>query len=129
MANVLWHDDIRKPPNPNWFWARTNDEAKRIFLTEDIHACSLDHDLGMENEDADADDAWLRQGTSPNGTGLDLIEWMIEHGYVPDRVYIHSMNSVAGKRMADMLFSARNHGLIADHITIYRTPYDPRNYV
>src|SRR5688572_8462594 len=129
MSNVLWHDDIRKPPIDGWLWARTNDEARRILREEDINACSLDHDLGMENEDADAENAWLMRGTSPNGSGLDLVDWMIENECVPKAVYIHSMNASAGDRMVKTLLAARERGFIHPHTRISYTPYDPRNYV
>lgn len=98
----LWHDDVRPPPSLDWSWAATNEEA-RFFLyngnaIEDAGGvgfteCSLDHDLG-----ADPNAGIYAKGTAEE-TGLQLVEWMIERGLVPEKITIHSWNAPAAKRM------------------------------
>lgn len=109
----VWHDDVRKPPDESWEWVRTNDEAKTLLLTGAVETISLDHDLGLEEIDPDADvhlngadeaiPAGMLKGHSPNGTGLDLVEWMCEQHLVPAEVMIHSWNPPGAKAMAARL--------------------------
>jgi hypothetical protein len=86
----LWHDDIRRPPDDSWRWARTNAEAMEILRAGGVTEISIDHDLGLEDADPDEDGAYRRVGSSPNGTGVDLARWMCEHGLVPANVSVHS---------------------------------------
>lgn len=57
----LWLDDIRRPPDDSWIWARTLEEARQVMLTCDIKEASLDHDLGLHEYDPDEQDADLRR--------------------------------------------------------------------
>lgn len=57
----LWFDDIRRPPDDTWFWARTIEDAKLIVNSHDIQEASLDHDLGLHEYDPDEQDADLRR--------------------------------------------------------------------
>jgi len=44
----LWLDDIRDPVDfgrPDWYWAKTAEEAVSIFRTGVVTVASLDHDL------------------------------------------------------------------------------------
>lgn len=34
----LWHDDVRRPPDNTWLWARTNAEAVAFLLDRDTKA-------------------------------------------------------------------------------------------
>jgi hypothetical protein len=104
----LWHDDIRRPPDASWIWARTNADAKRALRAHSIAEASLDHDLGLHDYDPDEQDADLRcppDGMRPE-EGWELVKWMIEDGCVPPRVTIHSWNPVGAQRMARMLADA-----------------------
>ena len=57
----LWFDDIRRPPDDTWLWARTIEEAKLLVQTNEIDEASLDHDLGLHEYDPDEQDADLRR--------------------------------------------------------------------
>ena len=39
----LWLDDVREAP-AGWVWAKTNEEAQRVLLEQQVTHCSLDHD-------------------------------------------------------------------------------------
>lgn len=101
----LWHDDIRRPPDDTWFWARTNRDAVRYLLLSTCEEASLDHDLGMHDADPDAPDAFLGKGSSQDGTGVDLCKVMVHLGLVPPRVTIHSWNPEGANYMAGLLTS------------------------
>lgn len=44
----LWVDDIRNPPDPSWYIARTYQEAVDVLKDTPVSILSLDHDLGEE---------------------------------------------------------------------------------
>lgn len=83
----IWHDDVRHPPS-GWKWLTNNRATKSFLRRYDVEAISLDHDLGGKE------------------TGLDLVEWMVEHNHLPESIHIHSWNAPGAKRMADTLKSA-----------------------
>lgn len=125
----LWHDDVRKPP-PGWEWARTNDEAKEyLSIPGLVTEISLDYDLGLHTEEEipepGDDEYWdrvisityaLQEEGAP--TGLDLVEWMIEQGCVPQKITVHSWNPDGAMRMAQRL-AADGHDVVV-------SPYAPR---
>lgn len=106
----LWHDDVRPPPE-GWTWARTNAEAKEWLRKGSlVTECSLDHDMGLHDvvipdPAVDPDgfmDAVCKKGDSAE-TGYDLVNWMVENEFVPDRVTIHSWNPDGARWMAARL--------------------------
>lgn len=103
----LWHDDIRRPPDETWEWARTNGEALQILRDNrgEIVEASLDHDLGMHDADPDAPHAIYLKGFSEDD-GRVLVKAMVEEDLVPALVTIHSWNPKRAKEMADMLNDA-----------------------
>lgn len=106
MAKRVWHDDTRPPPE-GWEWARTNDQAMVMLKQGGTEEISLDHDLGLEHLDHATDPTAIYQaGKSPNGSGLDLVRWMIEKNLVPAKVTIHSWNIEMGREMAATLNDA-----------------------
>ena len=114
----IWHDDIRVPPDPSWWWARTNDQAK--WLLEGcsghtiIEAISLDHDLGLDQLDPSKHErAYALKGNGEE-TGDDLVAWMVEKALVPDKVVIHSWNPSGAARMLRRMRAAG-----------YRATYEP----
>ena len=109
----LWHDDVRPAPE-GWVWATNNTEAQMILQDRNVEECSLDHDLGAEGGDIFA------AGPSLNGSGYDLVRWMIENNLVPAKVTIHSWNGVGARRMAQTLNSAGHNVTLA--------PYDMNQY-
>lgn len=116
----LWHDDIRRPPDGSWTWARTNEEARRLLNEHPVHELSLDHDLGAHDYDPDAPDAVLVRGGAAE-TGYDLVRWMLSEGRVPPVLTVHSWNSAGAKRMA----AALREGGHACVIRPYRVPLNP----
>lgn len=138
----IWHDDIRRPPDATWVWARDNDTVKDILLrsgvepdlesldgqsgwTNWVTAINLDHDLGLHDEDPDAPGADLRIGQGAE-TGLGLLYWMIDNNLVPTRVTIHSMNPVGADNMRKALINACEGGSVDRHITLRVEPYRPK---
>lgn len=108
----LWHDDIRRPPDLSWFWARTNKEAIWFLVGLDregtpAQEASLDHDMGMEDQDPDADPStWLLKGDSPDGDGVDLAYALYHLRIAPPKITIHSWNDAGAARMAGILREA-----------------------
>ncbi|MGO4259357.1 cyclic-phosphate processing receiver domain-containing protein [Lysobacter sp. TAB13] len=82
----VYLDDERVTP-PGWRRVYWPHEAIALLETGEVAELSLDHDLG--------DDA--------RGTGYDVIVWIeravIERGFVPPRIAVHSANPAARMRM------------------------------
>lgn len=124
----LWLDDVRQPPDETWEWARTNEAAMAFLRTGTVTECSLDHDLGLNELGIEETDDWdkiieityaIANATEiSESTGLDLVEWMVDTGRVPDKVTIHSWNPDGAMRMAQRL---AYHGY---DVTI--DPYNPK---
>lgn len=115
----LWHDDVRRPPDTSWVWARTNDIAIKLIDTNGKpDECSLDHDLGLHNADPDVPDADMQQGWDEENDGFDLVKWMVDNDFVPDKVTIHSWNPWGAERMASYIRNAIEHGAISNNPTV-----------
>ena len=88
----LWLDDIREPPDGTWSWVKTAADARELMLKGDVVLASLDHDLGVPNEDD------LRE------TGYWFVLWMAEHDIWPsENVLVHSGNVVGVKKMTGVV--------------------------
>jgi hypothetical protein len=86
----LWLDDLRPAPK-EWRWCKTVAEAIEVMQTEDVEAMSLDHDL---------DDYTSAGGSGRESTGLDFVDWMVEHNRWPaQKPVVHSANPVGRQRM------------------------------
>ena len=90
----LWLDDIREAPHG---WVRVNtakDAIDVLRIGGRIDEISLDHDLGEGN-----------QGVADPGTGLDVLDWMLQQAMegrwdcVPRTIHIHTANPVGAARM------------------------------
>lgn len=114
-ATKLWYDDVRPAPE-GWRWAHNNEEAKQILVAFRVIECSLDHDLG-----ADPTEGVYAKGDAEE-TGLQLVDWMIEHNLVPEVVTIHSWNPPAARRM-ERAFIAAGH---RPRVRPYQVPLPPR---
>lgn len=129
----LWHDDVRPPP-PGWEWARTNDTAKALLKGGNVEEISLDHDLGYDGPPPGPCGECLGSGLDfsfdepqPCGPcdgdgfiggdilyvagdddddGLELVRWMVEEDYLPEKITIHSWNPDGAKDMAATLRDA-----------------------
>jgi hypothetical protein len=119
----LWHDDIRPAPE-GWVWARTNEQAQEHLLTGTVEEISLDHDLGFHDieipNEIDPDDLMdllVLRGVSEQ-TGLQLVDWMIEHDLVPKQVRIHSWNPDGAKRMAYRLSDCGFYPVVSPYVPV-----------
>lgn len=83
----VWLDDMRIPPDGEWYWAQTFDEM--MFLLKNnivIEELSLDNDLGTEKE------------------GRHVVLYMAEHGGWPKQaIHVHTSNPVAREYMLGMI--------------------------
>lgn len=77
----IWLDDVRDPPDPEWFWAKSFRDVQSAYLLCAIYGAtpevmSFDHDLGDEKD------------------GYDVIKWIVARypQYYPDLVLVHSAN-------------------------------------
>lgn len=79
-------DDERTPPD-GWTLVRWPDEAIALLEQGSVEEISLDHDLGDDDR----------------GTGYDVVLWIeravVERGFVPPAMRVHSANSSARQRM------------------------------
>lgn len=82
----LWLDDQRSPPNDDWTWVRTVEEAKQKLSEGNVTEQSLDHDLGEGQAD-----------------GHTLVVWEYDHDLVPYVTTIHSWNLKGALRMQTFL--------------------------
>lgn len=82
----VYLDDERATP-AGWVRVHWPDEAIALLETGAVSEISLDHDLG--------DDA--------RGTGYDVVLWIEEavalRSFRPPKIYVHSANSSARKKM------------------------------
>ena len=99
----LYLDDIRPCPE-GWTYVNTVEQA--IACVQDClkrgetwEMVSLDHDL----EDVHYASTG-QSGSRHERTGMDFVDWMIEHGCWPTQfIIVHSQNPVGVKRMCQAL--------------------------
>jgi len=106
----IWHDDIRRPPDDSWTWARTNEQAAGLLSLNEVYIISLDYDLGLHEFDPDDEDAIFYKGPLP--LGVELVEWMVKNDKVPPTVIIHSWNPPGAQKMAEILRSYGHHPIV-----------------
>lgn len=105
----LWHDDIRRPPDKNWAWVRTNEDAMLALSDFRVREISIDHDMGLHDADPDAPGADFTRLPDEIrdelgiADGWELAEWMVEEKLVPQRVEIHSMAPEGSEKIASIL--------------------------
>lgn len=89
----LFVDDLRPAPE-GWHWAKTNTEAIRLLATKCVREVSLDHDI-------------RRCSFRKHWTGetFEAVAHYIAamNEWERPRVRIHTGNTEAGKRMADII--------------------------
>ena len=127
----LWLDDIRRPPDEDWVWARTVEQAVDAvgFAGEPITHMSLDHDLGLHEQDPDQEGAAFLRGEGET-TGLDFVHWICRVCYNDEawkdnefvdltecEFTIHSWNPLGALRMQQELQHAG--------FRCYLSPYKP----
>ena len=113
----LWHDDVRRPPNDTWNWARTNDEARELLRRQPYDIASLDHDLGLDYVDPDTPNAdeLVARGDWPRDDGQQLAKWIAQHPHLcPPRIRVHSWNPVGALTMARILEPVAQHIIVRE---------------
>lgn len=75
----LWVDDMRQPPNEDWRWVTTSDDAINALKDNCCSAISLDHDLG-----------------GPDTTRA-VVTWIVTEGHWPKDIYVHTANPVGAE--------------------------------
>lgn len=111
----LYLDDMRPVPK-GWVLAGTVEQAKQILIAGDVDECSLDHDLGacgncMKLYALHDAAEWLvrsKYQSMPHcshvGTGVDLVEWMVDSQTWPkQKPTVHSANPVGAKIMRELI--------------------------
>ncbi len=94
MGFKLFVDDVRACPT-GWVLARDYSEACRYLATNNCDMISLDHDLGNNSK-----------------TGLDIVNFMVDNGFYPTKVTLHTMNPVGKKNMFQMLLKLGPYRII-----------------
>lgn len=117
----LWHDDIRRPPDDSWIWARTNHEAARILLRNydngiECEEISLDHDMGLSEADPDVPDADMQEGWDVENDGAKLVQALIALNLVPEKVTTHSWNYDGARRMYNLLKKAGHEPMVQPYV-------------
>jgi len=82
----LWVDDVRRPPSPEWIWAKTVAEAIDRLATGSVVKVSLDNDLYPFEQD-----------------GLEICHWMEETATWPGVVHVHTDNKLASMKICGLL--------------------------
>ena len=93
----LWIDDVRTPPNGDWLWAKSVNEAKAAInmyennFKDDAILISLDHDAG--------------DYASKGGDYVKVLDWLEEQGIVDTGYFfnLHSMNPVGVQNMRNII--------------------------
>lgn len=95
----IFLDDIRLGPQ-DWVTVHTVEETIKCLKTGKVSRLSLDHDLGIDEEGRER-------------TGYEVLCWIewqvIEHGFVPPILSIHSANPVGHKRMSQVIEKITKH--------------------
>jgi hypothetical protein len=110
IDSKLWVDDIRRPPDDSWVWARTNKEALLFLRSNFIVEVSLDHDMGLHGFDPDEQDADLRVAPDAHlqPDGMDLVREIVACKLLSPqtKITVHSWNPVGAENMAKELRAA-----------------------
>lgn len=105
----LWVDDIRPAPE-GWERARSVTEAIRILATIDVEEVSLDHDISMKVMVGDEEAGYSEPRPFRSNETFEPVAYFlkcandaswISSGRI--KVTIHTANSVAARKMADIL--------------------------
>jgi len=80
----IWIDDIRTPPEEDWTWVKTSQEALDLLaqvVISDVEEISFDHDLGLNVDGGD-------------DTSRRVAYYLCEVDSFPKQVWVHSSNPV-----------------------------------
>lgn len=82
----LWLDDVRRPPDDEWRWVKSVEDATKALASGTVAEVSLDHDLHPYEHD-----------------GLEVVEWMAAHQVWPRLVRVHTANQTASTKICNLL--------------------------
>jgi len=111
----LYVDDLRDCPD-SFLIARTVEEAKYYLNNFEIQILSLDHDLGIDEQE------------SLLPTGYDLVKYICENGLRAEKIYLHTDNSVGRENMYQTLLGAQRRGFIDSDIEVYHYSITQNKY-
>jgi hypothetical protein len=99
----VWLDDVREAP-AGWVRVKTPEETIELLRSGEVAELSLDHDLGLDTEDAEL-------------TGYDVLLWLERQvaeerwSFPPPSIRVHSANPIGRSRMERAIASIeRLHG-------------------
>lgn len=88
----IWLDDVRTPPEGEWEWVKTSQEALDLLARVDIEAVeemSFDHDLGRDQHGVD-------------DTSRRVAYYLCENNKFPKKVFVHSLNPIGVEYLKGM---------------------------
>jgi hypothetical protein len=94
----VWLDDVREAPE-GWVHVRTPEEAINLVRTGEVEEISLDHDLGLVDQN------------SKEVTGYDVLTWIeneVGSGratFAVPTIHVHSANAAVYTRMTQAIES------------------------
>ncbi len=108
----LFLDDIRKPYDSSWDLVKSYQQFVSYIETNGCpDVISFDHDLAWDhyplNEDPKTyqtveDARRIEYDKYTEKTGWHAAKWLLDNGYKPSAVVVHSMNSVGAKNIANL---------------------------
>lgn len=96
----VWLDD-RRPAPEGWVHAKTPDEVIDLLRSGEVEEISLDHDLGLVDQDG------------REITGYDVLTWIENElgsgraAFQVPRIHVHSANAAVYTRMTQAIDSIR----------------------
>lgn len=99
-----------RPAPKGWVWVQNNKDARNVLsrCLATITEISMDHDLGATPHG----EAGIMARGWDEDNGLRLAEWMVDKGYVPPMVRIHSWNPEGAGRMAATFATAGYNAVV-----------------
>ena len=106
----LWIDDKRLPPDDSWTWAKTSEEATRLFHENKVVEISFDHDLGGDDNPVRLADEIEEKAFWDE---LPRLKWNVHSGNPPGRDRIKRALERADERWEINEFAHACH--LAEH--------------
>ncbi|MED1204653.1 cyclic-phosphate processing receiver domain-containing protein [Heyndrickxia acidicola] len=104
MKINVFLDDIRSCPQGH-ILVKDIDACAELLTNFSVHHLSLDYDLVDQQKN-----------------GMTLVRWIVEQKLFPDRITIHSANSIGGKAMYIFLKEAQEKLLMPRFIKVILRP-------
>ncbi|GIQ68244.1 cell division protein FtsJ [Xylanibacillus composti] len=95
----VYVDDQRRCPD-GFTLARSAEECLLLLESYAVHILSLDHDLGWGEP-----------------TGFDIVRHMVDRGWYPDHIYLHTSSVVGRFNMYQLLYASK-----PEHVALHNGP-------